>query len=80
MAVYFTSGRRVLGTACILEEVVGPQLVWMLSEIEKFVAYTAAVQFTDYYLIIKTEADCVAQLASCLKLLGFFPGDRAART
>jgi hypothetical protein len=80
MVACFTSGRRALGTACILEGVVGPQLVWMLSEIEKFVASTAAVQFTIYYLIIRAEAHCGAQLASCLKLLGFFPGDRAART
>jgi hypothetical protein len=44
---------------------VGPQLVWMLSEKEKFITSTAAIQFTDYYLIIKTVADCGAQLASC---------------
>jgi hypothetical protein len=44
---------------------VGPQLVWMLSEKEKFIASTAAVEFTDYYLIIKKVADCGAQLTSC---------------
>jgi hypothetical protein len=62
--------RRLVGSTAGLD-VVGKR---------KFFASTAAVQFTIYYWIIKTQTDFVAQLASSSKLQGFFRGDKAART
>jgi len=63
-------GRRLGGsTACL--DAVGER---------GFVASVGAVQFTIYYLTIQIQADCSAHIASYSKVLGFFPGDKAART